>query len=432
MKNSISISGIFINHNGAHESVFKGTVIIDLITGLIVALTQYDPNADLVYPNHQLIFPGFVDVHVHFREDQTERQNYKETFRTGGLAAINGGVVAVASMPNLVVPPTTLKLYFELLDLSKTCPVEVIPYAAIAAGSRPIGLRVPYKTFLGESFGNLRFNTMEEAQETLQHYPEEDVSAHCDHNGILTECKNEDTHEKRRPARSEVEGVRNAIEMARTIGFRLKVVHCSTIESLRLIIKARSEGMNILCEGTSHHALLNESMITEENRGMFTMNPPLRSIEDQQAILHGLCYGYIDMLADDHAPHAKWEKGMENNPETGEPPTVVSGMPMLDTHGLACIEMIKEKGFSPGVIARIASHNPGKWLSQFLEKSEKNGFGYGQVKVGYIGSLTVLDLQAATTVTESMLKTKCGWSPFTGKTFNGSVAQTIIRGVPMK
>ncbi len=268
------------------------------------------------------IFAGFVDLHVHGREDSTAKQNYKEDYQTLGEAAINGGVVALASMPNLPLPPTTLKLYREIEELTLKSRVTVIPYAAIAPGSRPFG-KYPYKGFLAESVNDLKFTSEKEAAKTLQHYRGKHVSLHCDDNEILKESAGESTHERRRPASSEVRAVRFAINQARENRFNLKVVHCSTKEGLGLIVRAkRNRNVNIVVEATPHHISTNISFLNDANRRWWQMNPPIRDRADQEAILKGLELGDIDFFATDHAPHTKEEK------EKG-----MSGQPHLDTFG---------------------------------------------------------------------------------------------------
>ncbi|OHA18894.1 MAG: hypothetical protein A2836_00700 [Candidatus Taylorbacteria bacterium RIFCSPHIGHO2_01_FULL_45_63] len=431
--NKISISGNCVFPSGAH----KATIVIDLRLGLIEDVRGYTTTADVVLTDCLLIFPGSVDIHIHNRESPCGKQNYKEDAETAGQAAMSGGVVATASMPNLPTPPTTRGLYLDVLALSEKCPITNIPYAAIAPGSRPFRLigdqQVPFKGFLAESVNNLKFTSEKEADGTLCHYSDEDVSLHCDDNDILAVCKNELTHEKRRPAGSEEKAIRFAIAEHEKYRFgRLKIVHCSTAIGLAYIMGARFRGVKIFVEATHHHVFADESILTDENRTLWQMNPPLRSPNDREFILDALKHGEIDVLASDHAPHTKEEKALVE--EEGKLLTklnpgqkVLSGVPTLDTYGLFATWLIVKKGFSAERVAEITSENPGRWLNHFLPKTDENGRGFGKIEKGYIGSLTVLDF-TPTTLTRQMLKTKCGWSPWEGYTFPGRVAYTIIRG----
>ncbi len=430
----ISIAGNFVFPSG----ISKAVVVIDLRLGLIVEIRGYVTTADLVLDDNLLIFPGFIDIHVHGREDTTAKQNHKENYLTLGLAAINGGVVAVASMPNLPIPPTTVDMYAGVLDLAQKSPIPIIPYGAITPGSRPFRLfeeRVPFKAFLAESVNDLKFTSRKQADETLRFYGGEDVSLHCDDNEILAQCINEPTHERRRPTESEVQGIQFAISQHEKHKFgRLKIVHCSTREGLALIEKARMRGTRIFAEATPHHIFADQTIITDENRTLWQMNPPLRTPEDREATLEGSRTETIDVLAGDHAPHTALEKALiEQNGrlitklEAGG--KAMSGIPTLDTHASFLTWLMVEKKFSPLTIANIASRNPAVWLNEFLPKGGKTGKGYGAIEEGRIGSLTVIDPKCPTTISRNMLKTRCGWSPWEGFTFPGRVTHTIVRGV---
>ncbi len=141
------------------------------------------------------------------------------------------------------------------------------------------------------------------------------------------------------------------------------------------------------------------------------MNPPLRSPSDREAMLAALRDGDVDFLATDHAPHTVAEK------ERG-----VSGQPHLDTFGPFVAWLLVEQGFTPQRIAAVCSANPGMFVNPF--RSDK----HGRLLPGYVGSLTVLNLKQPTTVRREVLRTKCGWSPFEGITFPGSVAAVFVRG----
>jgi dihydroorotase len=145
------------------------------------------------------------------------------------------------------------------------------------------------------------------------------------------------------------------------------------------------------------------------------MNPPLRGREDRLAMIEALRSGEIDYLATDHAPHSLEEKGKGT-----------SGVPHLDTYGAFTTWLMAEHGFTTEEIARVCAANPGRFVQPYL--SQSYGKGFGRVEEGYVGSLTVLDLKTSYVVTRQSLKTKCGWSPFEGVSFPGSVRHTVVRG----
>jgi dihydroorotase len=168
----------------------------------------------------------------------------------------------------------------------------------------------------------------------------------------------------------------------------------------------------VTAEVTPHHVYYDTAMLTAENRPWMQMNPPLRAPADRLAMLAALREGPADYLATDHAPHTIEEKRRG-----------VSGQPHLDTFGPFVTWLLVEQGFTPERVAAICSANPGTFVNAF--RTEK----FGRLLPGYVGSLTVLDLKKPTLVRREDLKTKCGWSPFEGVTFPGSVAGVFVRGV---
>jgi dihydroorotase len=141
------------------------------------------------------------------------------------------------------------------------------------------------------------------------------------------------------------------------------------------------------------------------------MNPPLRSPKDREAMLEALRNGPADYLATDHAPHTIAEKAKG-----------ISGQPHLDTYGPFVTWLLVEKGFAPERIAAVCAANPGSFVRPY--QSER----FGRLLPGYVGSLTVLDLKRPLTVRRRELRTRCGWSPFEGVAFPGSVAAVFVRG----
>jgi dihydroorotase len=156
-------------------------------------------------------------------------------------------------------------------------------------------------------------------------------------------------------------------------------------------------------------------MLTDENRLLLQMNPPLRSPSDRLALIEALRSGLVDYIATDHAPHTLEEKA-----------TGVSGVPLLDTYGAFATWLMAEHNFTAQEIARVCAYNPGRFVKEFLPAGF--GEGYGVIAPGYVGSLTVLDLNSPWTVLREEMKTKCAWSPFEGFTFPGRVRHTVLQG----
>jgi dihydroorotase len=393
------------------DGVRHGQVCIE--DGLIVAVGPSLGKPDHVFDEGCLVFAGMGDVHIHARQDVTGRDNHKETFATASRAALHGGVVHVADMPNNPAAPVDDVSYVakEDLLLRENLPVTFTLYAGIGPGTRPLKRHVPYKAYMGPSVGDLFFRRLEDLDETLASYLGRAVSFHCEDPGLLEQHHLAATHERRRPPECELSATRFALAMIEKHGLVGKLCHYSVGEGLPLIRQAKARGLAVTAEITPHHVFFDTSMLTEENRPWMQMNPPLRSPADRAAMLEALRDGTADYLATDHAPHTIAEK------EKG-----VSGQPHLDTYGPFVTWLLVEQGLTPERVAAICSANPGAFVSGF------RGERFGRLAPGYVGSLTVLDLRRPTTVRREDLRTLCAWSPFEGVSFPGNVAAVFIRG----
>jgi dihydroorotase len=186
------------------------------------------------------------------------------------------------------------------------------------------------------------------------------------------------------------------------------------------------------------------------------MNPAIQAPEHRKALIEGLKDGFIQFIATDHAPHTEEEKfaafkkfafdypGM-NNKQIAEEirkrnetlylwtcvENNMSGAPWLDTYALVCLWLMREYGFSTQRIASAAAYMPGKFVNSHLKRQfpKKNfGRGFGEIKKGFVGSLTVLNLSRQTVVQREDLKTKVGWSPLEGRTMPGALEAVFLRG----
>lgn len=394
---------------------FEGAIEIDTQSGLITKLSAPEGRGDL-NTEGCIIFAGFGDLHVHAREDVSGRELYKEDFATASAAAIHGGVTHFADMPNNPVAPIDDASYAAKEKLTQGAPVHITLYGGIGPGTRPLTRAVPYKAFMGPSVGELFFSSPEQLEETIARYRNCNVSFHCEDPLILDASRGAATHELRRPARAEISATQFALQLIERYDLQGKLCHFSTGEGLKDVIAAKARGVRVTCEVTPHHLFFDDTMLNEENRAWLQMNPPLRGREDRLAMIEALRSGAIDYLATDHAPHSLEEKRKGT-----------SGVPHLDTYSAFTTWLMAEHGFTSQQIARVCAANPGRFVQPYLPKDY--GKGFGRVEEGYVGSLTVLDMQTPYKVTRDSLKTKCGWSPFEGITFPGSVRYTIVGGL---
>ena len=268
------------------------------------------------------IFPGFCDVHVHFREPGF---SYKETIRTGAQSAARGGYTAVCTMPNLdPVPDSVENLNVQRTIIESDACIHVYPYGAITVGEKGETLAdiegmAPYVCgFSDDGRGVQSDDMMREAMKRAKAQGKM-IVAHCEVNDLLRGGYIHDGEyaklHRHRGICSESEWVQIArdIELIRETGCAYHVCHISTKESVDIIRKAKAEGLNITCETGPHYLVMNDMDLQEDGR--FKMNPPIRSEEDRKALLEGILDGTIDMLATDHAPHSAEEKsrGLEKS-----------------------------------------------------------------------------------------------------------------------
>ena len=259
--------------------------------------------------------PGFCDVHVHLREPGF---SYKETIRTGSLAAARGGYTAVCAMPNLdPVPDSVEHLALEREIIARDACIDVLPYGAITLGEQGRELAdlegmAPYvAAFSDDGRGLQDPGLMREAMERARALGKL-IAAHCEDNSLLRGGYIHDgayaaAHgHKGICSESEWRPIARDLELAAQTGCGYHVCHISTKESLNLIRQAKKDGLDVSCETAPHYLLLDENDLREDGR--FKMNPPLRSRADREALLEGICDGSIDCIATDHAPHSAAEK----------------------------------------------------------------------------------------------------------------------------
>lgn len=260
------------------------------------------------------IFPGFLDVHVHFREPGFF---YKETIRTGSLAAARGGYTDVCAMPNLnPIPDSAENLNVELDIIKKDAVIGGSSLCLYHEGrkgrkSRRLASLKAAVAFSDDGRGVQDEQMMKDAMihaATLNKI----IAAHCEVNELLNGGYIHDgdyaklhSH-KGICSKSEWAQVERDKALAEQTGCAYHVCHISTKESVELIRNAKKRGVNVTCETAPHYLLLTDMDLREEGR--FKMNPPIRSKEDRDALIEGLKDGTIDMIATDHAPHSIEEK----------------------------------------------------------------------------------------------------------------------------
>ena len=268
------------------------------------------------------VFPGFCDVHVHFREPGF---SYKEDIKSGSLSASAGGYTAVCTMPNLSpVPDTAENLKIQTDAIKEKAVIAVYPYASITKGQKGTelsdmaSLSPDCIAFSDDGRGVQSDDMMRKAMLEAKRLGKI-IAAHCEVNdllegGYIHKGEYAKTHGHRGIcSESEYLQIKRDLELVRETGCKYHVCHISAKESVELIRQAKKEGLDVSCETGPHYLVMNDSFLQEDGR--FKMNPPLRSEEDRLALIEGIKDGTIDMIATDHAPHSAEEKskGLEGS-----------------------------------------------------------------------------------------------------------------------
>ena len=269
-----------------------------------------------------VIFPGFCDVHVHFREPGF---SYKETIATGSRAAARGGYTAVCTMPNLnPVPDSVENLRVQRRLIEETACIHIYPYGAITVGEQGEalsdleGMAPDVVGFSDDGRGVQSDDMMRQAMLRAKALGKP-IVAHCEVNSLLRGGYIHDgdyakAHGHRGIcSESEWGQIARDLQLVKETGCAYHVCHVSAKESVALIRKAKAEGLDVTCETGPHYLVMDDSFLQEDGR--FKMNPPLRGKEDREALLQGILDGTIDMIATDHAPHSAEEKsrGLEKS-----------------------------------------------------------------------------------------------------------------------
>ena len=368
-----------------------------------------------------VLFPGFVDVHVHLREPGF---SYKETIRTGTLAAAHGGFAHVAAMPNLdPVPDCAAALAVQRAIIEKDALVHVHPYGAVSVGEKGErladleGLAPGVIAFSDDGRGVQSESLMREAM-TRCHALGKILAAHCEdnsllHGGYIHDGAYARAHGHRGIcSESEWGPIARDLRLAEETGCAYHVCHVSTKESVALIRAAKRRGVDVTCETAPHYLTFTDEDLQEDGR--FKMNPPLRAREDRDALIEGLLDGTIDMLVTDHAPHSREEKarGLEKS---------AMGVVGLETSFAASYTALVQTGILPL-----------EKLVDLMHGAPMRRFGCGtELAEGQPADLTAFDLTKTYTVDPETFLTMGRATPFAGRALTGVCKLTMIGGEPV-
>ena len=379
-----------------------------------------ESTAQVIDLEGKFVSPGFIDVHVHWREPGF---SYKETIYQASRAAARGGFTTAMPMPNLNPVPDSYENLKQQLDIiEKDSVIRALPYGAITKGE----LGKEYADFeelanhvfafsddgRGVQDANMMYQSMKIAAKLNKA-----IVAHCEDNSlILGGCmhcgkRSKELGQKGIPSVCESVQIARDVLLAEDAGCHYHVCHVSTKESVRIIRDAKKAGIKVTCEVCPHHLISDENDIPEAI-GMWKMNPPLRATEDRQALIAGVLDGTIDIIATDHAPHAPHEK---------EVPMAESAFGIVGSETAFAqlyTYFVKTGIFTLEQVVNMMS----KKVAEIFD------LPYGILEEGKFADLVVIDLERKEKINPENFLSKGRNTPYTGQEVYGIPVLTLCEG----
>lgn len=404
------------DNDGKADVLVEDGVIKEVRPGIDESMAD-----ELIDASGRYVMPGFIDLHVHFREPG---YTHKETVRTGSRAAAKGGYTSVFCMPNTKPVIDSAREYKNLMDIiERDAVVNVYPVGAVTKGQQgkeladieemaSLGMKAISEDGKSVMDSGVYRRAMEIAGKAGI-----TVFAHCEdinlvQGGVMNMGERADE--------LGFKGISNAVEdiiaardilLAKETGTRLHLCHCSTRDSVYMLKCAKKEGLAVSGEVCPHHFTLTDEDIKSDDAN-YKMNPPLRSRKDVAALKEGIQKGYIEVISTDHAPHSREEKAqsMEKAP---------FGIVGLETaFALAYTELVKPGLITLKRLVECMSSNPAKIAG--IEK--------GMIKEGKDADITIADIDEEYVIDSSQFESMGKNTPFNGFRVNGKVVATIVGG----
>jgi dihydroorotase len=365
------------------------------------------------------VLPGVIDSHVHFREPGGEA---REDLESGSRAAVLGGVTAVFDMPNTSPATTTAEALADKIARAEgrmLCDfafyvgatkdnIEELPRLETLPGVAGV------KVFMGASTGDLLVDDDESIAAILgkirrrSAYHAED-EARLQARASLREPGNPRSHTLSRDAEAARLAIQRLVRIARAAGKRVHVLHVSTAEEMGVLAGHRDIAS---VEVTPHHLTLSAPDCYDRLGTRAQMNPPIREAAQVAATWEALRQGIVDTIGSDHAPHLLEDKA---RPYPASP----SGMPGVQTLVPVMLEHVHAGRLSLERFVDLTSDGPARIYGIA---------GKGRLAVGYDADLTLVDLKAASEITDAQIASRCGWTPYAGMRVTGWPMATVVRG----
>lgn len=399
-------------------------VLIDTALGTIEAIGKnLKPplGAEILDCTGLLVCPGFLDIHVHFREPGFTA---KETIASGSAAAVHGGFSTVVTMPNTDPPlDNSSAIAYQYLKAEQAGMARVFPMGCITKGRAgeelaALGL-LARAGAVGFTDDGACVNSSFLVRSALEYARAlgKVVVEHCEDHDLSNGAV---MHEGKVSAALGINGYPSAAEeiivardirLAKLAGARIHVQHISAKGSVSLVREAKKKGAKVSAEVAPHHLLLTDECCRDFDAN-YKMNPPLREPSDLDACLEGLLDGTIDCFASDHAPHTTEEKSQE----FVETPNGVIG---LETNIGVLLTHLVHKNKLP--LKRFVD----AWTASAARVLDLPG---GSLKVGGPADVTILDLDLRWQVDPARFKSKARNCPFAGWKLKGAPVYTLVGG----
>jgi dihydroorotase len=369
--------------------------------------------------NGLYLFPGFIDIHTHFRyPGQTE----KEDIESGSFAALHGGYTTCVAMPN-TNPPVEKEEHIKEINLLSSY-IDIIPSSCITEnreGKRLVDIEKNVKSgfYIFTDDGNevkdpeLLFEALLLSKKYNFIIMEHCISNDFFKNGVINFGPiSRQLKVKGIPDAAETTIAYRDIQLAKLSSSKIHLTHLSTKESVELALNAKEKSIDVSFDVTPHHLLLNEnSCITKDP--IFKVSPPLRSPENQESLRKFFIDGKIGIIATDHAPHLEKEKHLDIN---------------LAPFGITGLETTFLLLFNEFVLTNLVKLEN---LVSYLTSNPANRFNFfnkGKLAKNYIADITIFDPNEQQKITPSFFYSKAKYSPYTNKKVKGKIVKVFKNG----
>jgi len=398
----------------------EGLARLDIRTSgeKIAALAEHlapEAGEEVIDAGGRLVLPGLIDSHVHFRDPGG---THKEDFLTGTQAALAGGVTTILDMPNTQPPTVNRERLAEKAALAAE--KAVVDYgfylgateSNVEEAATASDAAVALKLYMGSSTGSLLVTEFAPLYRHFSTFPlHKPIVVHAEDEQSLKyfAALHPRDHNHARPALSAQIAVSRALAIAEKTGRALHIAHTTTARELELIREAKQKGVHVTCEVTPLHLFLSEE--DQHRLGNFgKVNPPLRSESDRAALWTH--FDTIDTIATDHAPHTRAEKNQPYEQAPSGMPGVQTMLPLLLTAASEGMVTLNE------IVKRCVVH-PARIFGLKTK---------GALEIGKDADIVLVNPRVEYELTDEQMLSKCGWTPFAGRTVTGRIEQVFLRG----